>query len=139
MEELDLFSYNNTPKPSEEKTLQPSSPQPEELTPPVTQSLPQILSEAEPAQDIQVQAGGRSLVISIHDVSPLTREATERILSELTELGVRKVSLLVIPDHHHKGHFLDDPGFCTWLEERAAAGDEVVIHGYYHRRDQRAG
>ena len=139
MEELDLFSYNNTPKPPEEKPPQPSPAQPEELTPPVAERLPCIPSEAAPPQDIPAQTGDRSLVVSIHDVSPLTREATERILSELAEIGVRKVSLLVIPDHHHKGHFLDDPGFCTWLQERAAAGDEIVIHGYYHRRDQRAG
>ena len=81
----------------------------------------------------------RKLVISIHDVSPLTREATEQILAELAELGVRKVSLLVIPDHHCKGHVLDDPEFCAWLRSRVEGGDEVVLHGYFHRRDQRAG
>ena len=110
-----------------------------QLEPPLTERLPLPTPEAELPLDAPLQTGSRSLVVSIHDVSPLTREATERILSELGELGVRKVSLLVIPDHHHKGHFLDDPGFCAWLRERAAAGDEVVMHGYYHRRDQRAG
>ncbi|MEI6562534.1 MAG: polysaccharide deacetylase family protein [Verrucomicrobiota bacterium] len=137
MEELDLFSYANTPKPPEEKPPQASPPPPEAPKSPVTEILPPTIPEA--AQAISEQTGGRSLVVSIHDVSPLTREATERILSELAELGVKRVSLLVIPDHHHKGHFLDDPSFCTWLQERAAAGDEVVIHGYYHRRDQQAG
>ena len=81
----------------------------------------------------------RKLVVSIHDVSPLTREATERILADLAEIGISRVSLLVIPDHHRKGHFLDDPEFCAWLRKRTEAGDEVVIHGYFHRRDQRAG
>ncbi|MEI8234574.1 MAG: polysaccharide deacetylase family protein [Verrucomicrobiota bacterium] len=81
----------------------------------------------------------RDLVVSIHDVSPLTREATEAMLADLAGLGVRKVTLLVIPDHHCKGHFLDHPEFCAWLRERVAQGDEVAIHGYFHRRDQRAG
>ncbi|MEI6349831.1 MAG: polysaccharide deacetylase family protein [Verrucomicrobiota bacterium] len=78
------------------------------------------------------------LVVSVHDVSPLTRSATERILEELNALGVECCSLLVIPDHHRQGHYLDDPDFCQWLRCRVAKGDEVVIHGYCHRRDRRA-
>ena len=85
------------------------------------------------------RGANRHLVISIHDVSPLTREATGRILDELGEIGVRQVSLLVIPDHHCKGHILDDPAFCSWLKGQETAGHEVAIHGYHHRRDQRAG
>ena len=107
--DADLFSYNNTPRPP---TLE---------------------------DETRNEGASRSLVVSIHDVSPLTREATERILAELAEWGVRKVSLLVIPDHHCKGHVLDDPDFCAWLRGRAEAGDEIVMHGYFHRRDQKAG
>jgi len=120
----DLFSYNNTTRtltPEDEPALHAP-----EQTPPVEVAPPSLNAN-------------RSLVVSIHDVSPLTREATEHILAELAELGVRRVSLLVIPDHHCKGNLLDDPEFCAWLRGRAAAGDEVVIHGYFHRRDQRAG
>ena len=83
-------------------------------------------------------SANRHLVVSIHDVSPLTQKETEQILSELEALGVRGVSLLVIPDHHCKGHILDHPEFCAWLRQREAAGDEVVIHGYFHRRDRKA-
>ena len=79
------------------------------------------------------------LIVSVHDVSPLTRPAVERILTELNALGVGCCSLLVIPDHHRQGHYLDDPDFCQWLRDRVAQGDEVVIHGYSHRRERRAG
>lgn len=129
MEEPDLFSYKNTP------------PVPEKVSPPPFPAQP--AREASLATEVvpgfNPKAANRSLVVSIHDVSPLTREATARMLAELAEIGVRRVSLLVIPDHHHKGHFIDDPEFCAWLRECAEAGHEVVIHGYYHRRDQRAG
>jgi len=81
---------------------------------------------------------GRELVISIHDVSPLTFEPTRRILERLEALGPVRVSLLVIPDHHERGHFLEDPAFCHWLKERVALGDEAVIHGYHHFRKRRA-
>ena len=80
-----------------------------------------------------------ALVVSLHDVSPLTREVFTRMLKELAEVGVTKTSLLVIPNHHHRGHMLDDAGFCRWLEGLAHAGHEVVIHGYYHQRQPRTG
>ncbi len=75
-----------------------------------------------------------ALVVSLHDVSPLTRDVFTAMLKELAGVGVTKTSLLVIPDHHHRGHMLDDAGFCRWLEGLAKAGHEVVIHGYYHQR-----
>lgn len=81
----------------------------------------------------------RALVVSLHDVSPLTREVFTAMLAELAAWGVARTSLLVIPDHHHRGHMLADAGFCRWLEGLAAQGHELVVHGYYHQRDPRAG
>ena len=80
-----------------------------------------------------------AFVVSLHDVSPLTRDVFTAMLKELAELGVTKTSLLVIPNHHHRGHVLDDAGFCRWLEGLAKAGHEVVIHGYYHQRSPKEG
>ena len=80
----------------------------------------------------------RSLVVSLHDVSPHTHGACADILERLAQLGVATRSLLVIPDHHHRGHFLQDENFCDWLKQKAAAGDEIVMHGYYHQRARRA-
>ena len=81
----------------------------------------------------------RALVVSLHDVSPHTRPACERILAELAALGVHAVSLLVIPDHHHRGHFLDDPVGCEWLRAQMRSGHEAIMHGYFHQRTRRAG
>lgn len=78
-----------------------------------------------------------SLVVSLHDVSPLTRPVFERMLDDLTAWGIERCSLLVIPDHHHRGHMLADPKFCRWLETLAKAGHELVAHGYYHQRAAR--
>ena len=80
----------------------------------------------------------RALVVSLHDVSPRTRENCEQALAALERLGVKQCSLLVIPDHHHRGHFLADPAFCAWLKAQADHGHEIVIHGYYHQRERRS-
>ena len=79
----------------------------------------------------------RSLVVSLHDVSPRTRPTFERMLAELKAMGVGRCSLLIIPDHHHQGHMLADAGFCRWLERLAREGHELVAHGYYHQRAMR--
>ena len=80
----------------------------------------------------------RAVVVSLHDVSPLTRAVFTAMIAELAALGVARTSLLVIPDHHHRGHMLADAGFCRWLEGLAAQGHELVVHGYYHQRPARA-
>lgn len=84
------------------------------------------------------ESAERSLVVSLHDVSPLTRPIFEPMLAELATLGVARCSLLVIPDHHHRGHMLADAGFCRWLETLARQGHEIVAHGYYHQRASRS-
>jgi len=86
---------------------------------------------------MQSPSPSRALVVSIHDVSPLTQRATQTILADLEKLGIKQCSLLVVPDHHRKGHFLDDKNFCDWLVALGRAGHEIVIHGYYHSRERR--
>lgn len=77
----------------------------------------------------------KKLVVSIHDVSPATRVTCDRMLDDLAGLGVDRASLLVVPNHHRRGHFLDDPEFCRWLADCVAQGHEIVVHGYFHQRE----
>ena len=79
------------------------------------------------------------LVVSLHDVAPPTREASEKILHELSRRGVRVCSLLVVPDYHQTGNAMADPEFVRWLRDLEAAGHEIVIHGYFHQRPARDG
>ena len=78
-------------------------------------------------------------MVSLHDVSPRTRAECAEILGQLAALGVPRCSLLVIPDHHHRGHFLADADCAAWLRAQAAAEHELVMHGYYHQRARREG
>lgn len=76
----------------------------------------------------------RALVVSIHDVSPKTRERTDEILAALGRRHVRECSLLVVPDHHGQGLFTEDPKFVEWLRLQASRGHELVLHGFTHQR-----
>jgi predicted deacetylase len=77
---------------------------------------------------------GRSLVVSIHDLSSVTRGTVTRMLEDLSEVGVPVTSLLVIPDHHQCGRIDQDPGFGPWLRQKVKEGHEAVLHGFYHLR-----
>src|SRR5438270_13044054 len=88
------------------------------------------------ASSVSVQ---RKLVVSLHDVSPHTWEPCRQILGELKRAGVSRASLLVIPDRHQRGNFLQHSAFCGWLKREVTAGSEAVLHGYHHRRTSRAG
>jgi predicted deacetylase len=61
------------------------------------------------------------------------------MLADLAAAGVGVTSLLVVPDHHHKADIDKDPACLEWLREKQAAGHEIVLHGFYHRRVPREG
>ena len=78
----------------------------------------------------------KSLVVSLHDVSPLTQSFCERILLDLSELGVHQVSLLIIPNHHGRAPVTESSSFQQWLKQEVDAGHEPVLHGYFHQRQK---
>ena len=80
-----------------------------------------------------------SFAVSVHDVSPWTRPAVEKMLADLAGHGVRIASLLVVPNHHHRGSVVDHPDFLDWLRGLQSAGHEIVLHGFFHRREQTGG
>ena len=90
------------------------------------------------AEDNKEVRDGRSLVVSIHDVCPATWKRAEQILADLKPAGVSCVSLLVVPDHHHRGPVNENPAFAEWLRDACAQGNEAVLHGYFHLRKNRA-
>jgi len=80
-----------------------------------------------------------ALVVSIHDVSPLTCAQTQKILTDLSEIGLSVTSLLVIPDHHRSGLISKNPEFSSWIQSKFHEGHEPVLHGFYHWREKTPG
>jgi predicted deacetylase len=47
-------------------------------------------------------------------------------------IGPIPLTLLVVPDFHHRGAAVSDKLFVRALDRRVASGDEIALHGYYH-------
>jgi predicted deacetylase len=81
-----------------------------------------------------------ALLVSVHDVSPLTLEASQRAVALMESEGVpvRALTLLVIP--RHEDHVPLDRHAPTrdWLRRLADSGAGMAMHGLTHRMEGRA-
>jgi len=82
---------------------------------------------------------GGVLAVSLHDVEPATFERCALIRDWLDDLGVDRVTLLVIPAPDLHPFHDRRPDLAEWLEERARRGDAVAQHGFQHRQLRRRG
>ena len=71
-------------------------------------------------------------IVSIHDVAPPFFDRVRRMVDELSDIGVQRRSLLVIPNYHGQWPIDQHPEFCRWLQQRQTRGDEIILHGYEH-------
>ena len=81
----------------------------------------------------------RRIAVALHDIEPATFERCALIRDWLSDHGVDRVTLLVIParDLHPLGE--RSPEMTGWLAERRAAGDSIAQHGFQHERTRRGG
>lgn len=70
--------------------------------------------------------------VVLHDVSPHTWPACERLLEAVDAVTPVPVTLLVVPDYHRLGGIERFPEFLKAIEGRRARGDEVCVHGLVH-------
>ncbi|MFO1240888.1 MAG: polysaccharide deacetylase family protein [Sphingomonadaceae bacterium] len=80
----------------------------------------------------------RSLLASIHDVTPVHARRLERLVPLVEEhVGVGRFALLAVPDFHGEGGIDSDRGFAARLRGWSDDGCEVFLHGYQHRDSTR--
>ena len=68
----------------------------------------------------------------MHDVSPATWRECRHLLERLDAACVRPLTLLIVPDFHHRAPVGGDRAFLRAMDERLARGDELVLHGLFH-------
>ena len=91
---------------------------------------PAFLPSVHPLPEELEGLAPRLLAAVVHDVAPATWDDCRSLVEALDELGIRPLSLLAVPRFHGSPR---DPAFERWLLQRAAAGDELVLHGYEHQ------
>jgi predicted deacetylase len=74
----------------------------------------------------------RAVSLVLHDVAPETWPAYRRFVHAVEALGTVPLTLLVVPDFHHRGALDRFPAFRAALERRIGRGDELVLHGLFH-------
>jgi predicted deacetylase len=81
----------------------------------------------------------RTLAVALHDIEPATFERCALMRDWLSDHGVARVTLLVIParDLHPLG--ARSPEMVEWLMDQAQAGDTIAQHGFQHVQSRRAG
>jgi len=81
-----------------------------------------------------------ALLVSIHDVSPLTLEASQRAVALLESEGVpvQALTLLVIPQHEGRVPLGRNGPTRDWLRQLADSGACLAMHGLTHRMEGRA-
>ncbi|HEX3693768.1 MAG TPA: DUF2334 domain-containing protein [Polyangia bacterium] len=97
-------------------------------------------------EDVHAAGLGRApssppaLLISLHDVSPLTLEACQRAYALLADAGVQpgQLTAFVIPFHEGKVRVDEHAETVRWLRTVADAGVDLVMHGLTHQMIGRA-
>jgi predicted deacetylase len=84
------------------------------------------------------RGGGGTIAVSLHDVEPATFERCALIRDWLDDLGVDRVTLLVIPAPDLHPFHDRRPDLAEWLNDCARGGDAIAQHGFQHRQVRRA-
>lgn len=81
----------------------------------------------------------RHFALVLHDIAPETwddyREFVEAIDRLSTRHGRIPMTWLVVPDFHGRGECQHSQRLRRVLDSRLTLGDELVLHGYFHRDD----
>jgi uncharacterized protein len=75
-----------------------------------------------------------ALAVALHDVQPATYERAALIRDWLYDLGVERITLLVIPAPELHPFYQRSPELAAWLLDCRDRGDAIAQHGLQHRR-----
>jgi uncharacterized protein len=76
----------------------------------------------------------KSLIVSLHDAHPGSQAQIAEQVAFLAAYGIKCSSILVVPHFHHGVSTMRDLSFCTSVSSWQTQGHEIVLHGYYHDR-----
>ena len=81
----------------------------------------------------------KQLILSFHDLHPGSWESCRRFMKRCSDLGIAKMTLLLVPQFHGDPPFKENPDFLEWLKALNHDHIDLCLHGYYHQADQVSG
>jgi predicted deacetylase len=76
----------------------------------------------------------RLLLTSIHDVGPRSEAQVERLRAHLgAHVPLDRIAMLVVPDHWGEAPLKAGTPYAAKLRAWAEAGNEMFVHGWFHR------
>jgi predicted deacetylase len=85
-----------------------------------------------PARGGPAAGKARSLLISLHDVTPFHLERIRRAEDLYRELGLAKVAYLFVPEYHGGHPSAGDPAFAEWCRKERPFRVQWHLHGWHH-------
>lgn len=76
----------------------------------------------------------RTIAVALHGIEPATFQRCALIRDWLSDHGVDRATLLVIPARDLHPIASRSPGMVEWLSERRRLGDAIAQHGFQHAR-----
>ena len=74
----------------------------------------------------------RTLLLSLHDVTPRHTERLARAETLFRDLGVTRVTYLLVPRYHRRWSIDEDPEFSRWCRAPRPFDVRWCLHGYHH-------
>lgn len=84
-------------------------------------------------------SAGRQLVVSFHDLAPVSRGECEAFIRDMRTAGVPRITLLLTPKWHNGPLFTEDAEFAAWARSLRDGGHEISLHGWTHWADRVGG
>jgi len=78
----------------------------------------------------------KSLIVSLHDAHPGSQAQIAEQVAFLATYGITCSSILVVPEFHHSGPISSNKEFCETVSGWQEKGHELVLHGYFHDRQE---
>ena len=75
----------------------------------------------------------RPFLVCIHDATPAYARETRIMIRDLAPLAGRRLSFGVVPNWYGKWPLWEHPDYCRLIQDASA---ELLLHGYYHRRQR---
>ena len=74
----------------------------------------------------------RTLLVALHDVTPVHAARIEQAEQLLAALGIPQVTYLLVPDFHGAAPAHSSAAFVSWCRRPRQFGVQWFLHGYFH-------